>query len=158
MSKVFTHMADAWAASIKSKDPSTQVGAAIFDADGRPVSTGYNGFAQRIPDLQELLDNRGVKLLLTLHAELNAVLFSPRPLEGCTVYVYPMTPCSRCAAVLAQKRIRRVVTFRPTPEQEGRWGEDFKWSRWQLERAGIELEERDDLEEFLRYLQSLLPA
>jgi len=37
-------------ASLRSKDPSTQVGACIVDADQRIVSIGYNGFPRGCSD------------------------------------------------------------------------------------------------------------
>ena len=36
--------------ALRSKDPSTQVGAAIVDENHRVVSVGYNGFPQGVSD------------------------------------------------------------------------------------------------------------
>jgi len=58
-----------------SKDPSTQVGAVIVDQDKRIVSTGFNGFPRCVNDSPV---DREVKLLRTIHAEENALLFARR--------------------------------------------------------------------------------
>lgn len=126
--------------SLKSKDPSSQVGCVVVDPENQPLSWGYNGFARGVPDLPELLNNREVKLRLTLHAELNAVLFSDKSLRGATVYVYPMSPCSQCAAVLVQKGVARVVAPAPTEAQVERWGEDWVLAKFQFDKAGIQLD------------------
>ena len=39
---------------MRSKDPSTQVGACIVDSDNRIVSIGYNGSLLLIPDNREI--------------------------------------------------------------------------------------------------------
>ena len=92
-----------------SKDPSTQVGAVIADWAHRIVSQGYNGLPRGVRDDREVLADRDEKLRRTIHAEMNALLFAGRPVTGCTIYVtHP--PCARCAAVLIQAGIARVVS------------------------------------------------
>lgn len=61
-----------------SKDPSTQVGAVIVDIDNRIVSTGFNGFPRGCLDHADTLGDRDRKLLRTIHAEDNALLFARR--------------------------------------------------------------------------------
>ena len=107
-----------------SKDPSTKVGAVIVDIYKRVVSVGFNGYPRGIPD--NGLENREEKYAKVLHAEINAILFSQRSLEGCTIYVYPMAPCSQCASTIVQSGITRVVTVRPTDKLIERWGEKIK--------------------------------
>ena len=89
-----------------SKDPSTKVGAVIVDQQRRIVSTGYNGFPQGVVDNPQLPRER--KLMRTLHAEANAILFAKRDLSGCTIYV-THHPCAHCAAMIIQAGIKRVV-------------------------------------------------
>ena len=91
-----------------SKDPSTKVGAVIADAQHRVVSQGYNGFPQGIQD-DHRLDNREEKYPIVLHAEENAVIFAQRSLNNCTLYSFPIMPCSTCAAKLIQAGISQVV-------------------------------------------------
>jgi deoxycytidylate deaminase len=65
-----------------SKDPSTKVGAAIFDNKRRVISLGYNGLPRGVEDSPARLHDRDTKLKLTLHAEQNALAFATAPLEG----------------------------------------------------------------------------
>lgn len=122
--------------STASKDPSTQVGAVLVDSDKRVVSIGYNGFPKDVEDAEERLNDRVVKLKMTIHAEMNAILFSERQIRGCTIYSYPFMPCSHCATTIIQKGIKRVVA--PYSENP-RWKEDFDVSRQMFEEAKLEL-------------------
>ena len=117
-----------------SKDPSTKVGAVITDSAHRVVSQGYNGLPRGVSDDPAVLANRDEKLRRTIHAEMNAVLFAGRPLTGCTIYVtHP--PCARCAAVLIQAGIRRVVTA--DRELGSHWAADLASARSMFAEAGI---------------------
>lgn len=102
-----------------SKDPSTKVGAVIVDQQRRIVSTGYNGFPQGAKDSPTMVRDR--KLLRTLHAEANAILFAKRDLTGCTIYV-THHPCAHCAAMIIQAGIT-TVKFRIT-----KFGPDDYWN------------------------------
>ena len=42
-----------------------------------------------------------------VHAELNAILNSSRPVEGCTIYV-SLFPCNECAKAIIQSGIKAV--------------------------------------------------
>lgn len=119
-----------------SKDPSTRVGAVIVDGMRRPVSDGYNGFPMGVADTPGRLNDRETKLKLILHAELNAVLFANRDLDGCAVYTWPFMPCSRCAAALIQKRVNRVVSFAGAPR---RWAGDFALAAEMFAEVGVTL-------------------
>jgi dCMP deaminase len=122
-----------------SKDPSTRVGAVIVDRENRVVSMGYNGFPRGVDDSPARYADRDAKYRLTVHAELNALLFANRDLEGCTLYTWPFQPCSRCAGPVAQKGIRRCVAP-PTPRSlEERWGADLAFARTIFGEAGVEL-------------------
>ena len=95
-----------------SKDPSTKVGAVIVDDQNRVVSLGYNGFPRDVDDNHEQLNDRKTKLEMTVHAETNAILFAQRNLAGCTLYVWPMPCCAKCAGLVIQTGISRVVSTR----------------------------------------------
>ena len=120
-----------------SKDPSTQVGAVIVDSNRRIVSTGYNGFPQGVMDLPERLNNRDIKLDMIVHAEINAILFAQRDLKNCILYTWPFQPCSRCAAILIQTGIQRVVA--PVCDNT-RWAESFALSARMFSEAGVTLD------------------
>lgn len=108
-----------------SKDPSTKVGAVITDKNNRIISIGYNGFAKNISDNNRLHD-RETKYKIIIHGEINAILFAEKSLENCTLYTFPFMPCSRCAAIIIQTGIKRVVSYKNTCS---RWQEDFELSK-----------------------------
>lgn len=123
-----------------SKDPSTQVGAVIFDDKRRLVSGGYNGFARGVDDSDARLANRDTKLKLTIHAEKNAILFATAPLDGATIVVtHPC--CSQCAAMIVQAGIKHVVWKRPSAEFVSRWKEDMILTLMQFNEAGVQVTE-----------------
>ncbi len=93
-----------------SKDPSTQVCAVIVEGKNREISRGFNGFPKGIRD-DLRLTKRDIKCLITIHAELNAILFAQRDLTGCTIYSSQF-PCARCASVIIQVGITRVVAYK----------------------------------------------
>lgn len=96
-----------------SKDPSTKVGAVIVDDERRVVATGFNGFPRGVDDLAERYLSRETKYEMIIHAEANALLFAKRDLSFCTLYSTLM-PCSRCAAMIIQSGIKRVVYLSDT--------------------------------------------
>lgn len=123
-----------------SKDPSTQVGAVIFDAKRRIISAGYNGFARGVKDDPKRLHDRETKLKLTLHAEKNAILFATAPLDGCTMAVtHPC--CAQCAAQSIQAGIKHVVWPRPSKDFLSRWAGDYAYTLAQFGEAGVEVVE-----------------
>jgi dCMP deaminase len=123
-----------------SKDPSTKVGAILIRGKNSPVSWGYNGPAQSIPDDDPRLLIREDKLGVTVHAELNAILSARQDLSGCTLYV-TMPPCANCAATIIQARIGRVVWVRPNEAFAQRWAASLELAEWQFTHARIETEE-----------------
>ena len=104
-------MSVAMLASMRSKDPNTQVGACIVGDDKRIISTGYNGFPQGCSDDEFPWDREGeeTKYPFVVHAELNAVLNAGgRSLAGSTLYV-ALFPCNECAKAIIQSGIKTVV-------------------------------------------------
>jgi len=122
-----------------SKDPSTKVGAVIVDDKNIIVSVGFNGFPKGIND-NERLHNRNSKYQIIIHAENNALMFAKRPLDNCTLYTYPFMPCPRCAGMIIQSGIKRVVSYKNTIDRY-RWELDFSISRELFNEAKIQLEE-----------------
>ena len=119
-----------------SKDPSTKVGAVIVDPSNRLISVGYNGFPKGVTDNERLLD-RDKKYDIIVHAEVNAILFSNKTLDGCTMYTSPFQPCPRCAGLIIQSGIRRVVSI---VNSNPRWVEDFSTAKQLLLEAKIRLD------------------
>ena len=96
----------------RSKDPSTQVGACIVNAENRIVGVGYNGFPKGCDDDEFPWARDGAtldtKYVYVAHAELNAVLNSTEKLTGSRIYV-ALFPCNECAKVIIQAGISEVI-------------------------------------------------
>ena len=120
-----------------SKDPSTQVGAVITHTRSkRVVSMGFNGFPVGVKDTRERLDDRDTKYEMVVHAEQNALMFAGDRAEGCTLYVHPLPPCARCAVMIIQAGIKRVVCDQPDFDHQ-RWGEAAKIADTLFREAGL---------------------
>lgn len=98
--------------ALRSKDPSTKVGACIVSADNRIVGVGYNGMPYGTDDefapwgrVGGFLDT---KYAYVVHAELNAILNSTKELKGCRLYV-SLFPCHECAKAIIQSGIKEIV-------------------------------------------------
>ncbi len=122
--------------SVFSKDPSTKVGAVIVDGDNRVVSIGYNGFPKGIKD-DNRLDNRELKYDMVIHAEANALLFANTSVKGCTIYTWPFQPCSRCASLIIQSGIRRVVSVE---NKDQKWCENFQLAHDMFTETRVSME------------------
>tara|TARA_R100000008_G_scaffold83462_1_gene68929 strand:- start:268 stop:726 length:459 start_codon:yes stop_codon:yes gene_type:complete len=118
-----------------SKDPSTQVGAIITNGI-KVVSIGYNGLPQNTPDLPEILKVRQLKYKYILHAETNAILTSQGSVKGCTMYTFPLFPCCRCASMLIQAGISRVVSVEC---QDDRWKKQLEESKHFMSLSKVEI-------------------
>ncbi len=128
-------------AAERSKDPSTQVGAAIVDDQNRILSTGYNGFPHGCSD-DDFPWGRDekegeTKYPFVVHAELNAILNARgKNLAGAKVYV-ALFPCNECAKAIIQSGISEVVylsdKYHDTPSTIA--------SRRMLTAAGVKLTE-----------------
>lgn len=118
-----------------SKDPSTKVGAVIVRPDRTIASLGFNGFARGVADLPERLSDRSSKLLLTVHAEENAILSAHERLQGFALYSSHF-PCDRCASRIVQAGIGRVVAM-TTKDYLERWAESVANSRVIFAEAGV---------------------
>ncbi|MCM1191449.1 MAG: dCMP deaminase family protein [Butyrivibrio sp.] len=98
---------------MRSKDPSTQVGACIVSNDNKILSMGYNGFPMGCSDDAFPWDREGeeldTKYPFVTHSELNAILnYRGGSLEGTKIYV-SLFPCNECAKAIIQAGIRTVV-------------------------------------------------
>ena len=126
-----------------SKDPSTQTGAVITNEKHHVVSLGFNGFPQSIAD-DERLQDRTVKYEMIIHCEINALIFASQSLEGCTLYTYPFLSCSRCASIMIQAGIKRVVAPVIPTLLKDRWGENLELSKSLFAEARVIVEEKED--------------
>ena len=108
-------MAIAKLSAMRSKDPSTQVGACIVSNDNRILSIGYNGAPNGFSDEKFPWGRDGknldTKYPYVCHAELNAILNyrgSKKDLEDARIYV-DLFPCNECAKIIIQSGIKEVI-------------------------------------------------
>ncbi|PIE69207.1 MAG: cytidine deaminase [Deltaproteobacteria bacterium] len=106
-------MAVALLSGMRSKDPSTQVGACVANSRNKIVGVGYNGFPWGCSDddlpWQRQGDYLETKYPYVCHAELNAVLNSISfDLQDCRLYV-ALFPCNECTKVIIQSGIREII-------------------------------------------------
>ena len=118
---------------------------AVAVKDKHILSTGYNGAASGLRDCLELgclRDEQNIpsgtrhEICRGIHAEQNVIVQASLhgvSLEGATIYL-THTPCILCAKMLANARIKRLVTF-------GKYADDAFIDLFR--EAGIEVEERD---------------
>ena len=100
-------------ASMRSKDPNSQVGACIVSQDNKILSIGYNGFPTGCSDEEFPWEREGdeleTKYFYVTHSELNAILnYRGGSLEGSKLYV-TMFPCNECAKAIIQAGIKTMV-------------------------------------------------
>ena len=98
---------------MRSKDPSSQVGACIVSPDNKILSMGYNGFPKGCSDdvfpWAREGDELDTKYLYVTHSELNAILnYRGGSLEGSKLYV-TLFPCNECAKAIVQAGIKTII-------------------------------------------------
>ena len=119
-----------------SKDPSTKVGAVVADANNRVISTRFNGLPSGVEDTLERLQDRDLKYQMVVHAERNAIIDARTNLADCRLYVWPIMPCSVCAAMIIQAGLAEVIApYSDNP----RWVESFDLTREMFNEAGVTL-------------------
>ena len=108
-------MAIAKLSAMRSKDPSTQVGACIVGEGNRILSIGYNGapngFNDDIFPWAREGENLNTKYPYVCHAEMNAILNyrgTKKEFENAKIYV-DLFPCNECAKLIIQSGIKEVI-------------------------------------------------
>ena len=96
-----------------SKDPKAKVGAVITSKKAGAIALGYNGFPSGVEDSAERLESTDIKLDMIIHAEQNALFIAGSAAEGGDFFVWGKPICSRCAGLIIQAGISRVVAEDP---------------------------------------------
>ena len=122
-----------------SKDPKARVGAVIANPDkGRIIALGFNGFPVKVEDTAERLGNGELKRKMVVHAEQNALLFAGQIAKGCVIYVVGKPVCERCAVLIIQAGITRVVARHwHTLPSDSKWLEGSKLALSMFNEAGV---------------------
>lgn len=136
-------MGIAYLSSLRSKDPSTQVGACIVSEDNRILSIGYNGAPNGFEDKFFPWDRTGdflnTKYPFVCHGELNAISNfrgNKKDLVGAKIYV-TLFPCNECTKLIIQNGIKEIIyltdKYKDTKETIA--------SKMMLEKCGIKYTE-----------------
>ena len=133
----------AYLVSMKSKDPSSRVGAVIVGPDNEIRATGYNGLPRGVADRNYRYEDREYTLFAINHAEENAILhcaLNGVSAKECVLYT-PWAPCSHCTKLVIQAGIKEVVYDVNYPgnqaKYEGDWKRSMEISREMLNEVGI---------------------
>jgi dCMP deaminase len=124
-----------------SKDPRRKVAAMIVSPDRRQFSFGYNGFPRGIADTTLRLHDQGLKRMLSIHAELNAILNCPFDPAGGTIYVNSF-PCHDCAGAIIQKGLSRVIaplSAKEEAEKSEHWKLSCDLAAGMFKEAGVKM-------------------
>jgi len=125
---------------LKSKDPTTQVGALAVGPDNEVLETGYNGLPRGVEDHPSRME-RPQKYLWTAHAEENLVSAAARKrLKGSTVYVTHLC-CARCARKLINAGVSKIVCGSGTTSMPD---EEFEAALEMLKEARVALVQMKD--------------
>lgn len=140
--KCVADVCSAWAES-RSKDPSSKVGAAVYDQRTGAMHLGYNGFPQGLPDREDWwLKREGTGVLkydLVVHAEANAVrkalMSGGDPADWILVCTH--VPCAQCIKdSIASTGIKKVFYLYAT--YPSRKPHDDEVMRFFYENMGIQ--------------------
>ncbi len=147
-------MAIAKLSSMRSKDPSTRVGACIVSSDNRILSIGYNGAPNGFHDeyfpWERTGDMLNTKYAFVCHGEMNAILNyrgSRKELEGSKIYV-DLFPCNECAKLIVQAGIKEVIYLKDKfKDKDGEYREtdSVKASKLIFNTCGVKYRQLDEI-------------
>lgn len=125
-----------------SKDPSRKVGAVAVSTKGQVLATGYNGFPRGIFDTNERYNDRTLKYKYVVHAEMNCIYnatYNGVSLDGASLFVWGLPPCSECAKGIIQVGIKTVYYSAETdvPDQ---WLISLQSTQEMFSEVGIDLQ------------------
>jgi dCMP deaminase len=123
-----------------SPDPSTKVGAVIFNDDHVILAQGFNAFPRGVRDDMTRYLNRPMKLALIAHAEANAIAQAARVgarLLDASLLVTALHPCSDCAKLIIQSGIRTV--YAPATPNNAKWSEESEIAQQLFSEAGVQV-------------------
>ena len=124
-----------------SKDPSRKIGAVAVSSKGQVLATGYNGFPRGMFDTAERYNDRELKYRYVVHAEMNCIYnatYNGVSLDGASLYVWGLPPCSECAKGIIQVGIKNVY-WSCGEEVPPKWVESFQVTREFFNEVGIGL-------------------
>ena len=130
--------------SLRSKDPSSKVGAVLVK-DRKIIGTGYNGFPSGCDESQfpwerdvEKYGWLNTKYPYVIHAEANALLNTVADSRACEMYV-TMHPCNECAKLLIQGGVTHLMYL----SDKHKNADAFIAARRLLEVSGVKVSKMD---------------
>jgi len=121
-----------------SKDPSTKVGAIAVGPKRNVLAQGYNGFPRGIFDYAERYDDKPTKYMYVVHAEMNVIYnatYNGVSLDGASLYIHGLPPCSECAKGIIQVGIKEIIT--ETAGIPKKWQDSWEFSKSMFDEVGI---------------------
>lgn len=135
-------MRHVYLAAEKSPDPKTKIGAVLV-RDRNIISTGYNGFARKVLDLEERYNNRELKRRMVCHAEFNSIVTAARlGISTLNSVLYSQgIVCAECCKSVIQGGISEIVVHKQWPNltYSPNWIESIELSESMLKEAGINI-------------------
>jgi dCMP deaminase len=122
-----------------SKD-AAKVGAIVVTKRGGAIAMGFNGFPVGVEDRAERLTDRETKLEMIIHAEQNALLIAGKAAMDAELYVWGKPICAKCAGVIIQAGIRKVVCTDPKKvDKDSKWRPTGLIGIKMLREAGVQI-------------------
>lgn len=90
-----------------SEEPSTHVGCVIVDKNDEVVSVGCNNYVAKRGS-EYMTDEKPMRYLLSIHAEMTAIIKSEKSLKGCRAYVTHAS-CDNCFKHMILAGIKEVI-------------------------------------------------
>jgi dCMP deaminase len=123
-----------------SKDPRAQIGAVLTDGRNQIIASGFNGFPANLIDDMSFLSDPATKNDRMVHAEESAILTAGRKAKGSTLYVTGKPTCSRCAALIIQSGVAKVVAPVPRQGTTSKWERPGRLAIEMFKEAGLEVD------------------
>lgn len=95
------------AVALKSNDPSTQVGCVIVSPKNEVISCGFNNFPINA-NPEYMTDEKPMRYLLSVHAEMRALIYAKKSIDGCTAYVTHAS-CENCLKHLIVAGVKEII-------------------------------------------------
>lgn len=155
-------MFEAIVASMRSKDPRTQVGAVIVDENNHLLSQGYNGAVKGMDDRTDMpWDSLGeqtgdimqIKNTFVVHAEANAIqnyTGEKIRLKNAKIYV-TLFPCLECTKLIITSGISKVVYLNMYSKKD-----TVLASKYMFNKAGVSVENFNDNNSLEKVKQKIL--
>lgn len=120
------------AASLRSEDCYTKVGACALDYSNRVIGVAYNGLASGVNPPRTFWDDRDARRPYMIHAEVNLMSLFKR--GECNLLACTLLPCSSCASMIAAYGVKKVV-YKDVYARDANALEIFKFNEIKCEQV-----------------------